>query len=155
MSALKLLFLSKQTSVISITIVWFNLRVVDHIDNSWPFWYKQKAQINFSGPWQNVCASWQSCICKFTKTYPTQPYLRKVSIPCPNPAGGSLDVAQPGATFPQPLAQTFGRAKVDFFPNESITMDYGTFFHPIRSLTLQILYSCIEKKIANIYNDFH
>jgi hypothetical protein len=36
----------------------------------------------------------------------TKPYLTKVNIPCPDPAGGSRNLAEPGATLPQPIIQT-------------------------------------------------
>jgi len=32
----------------------------------------------------------------------TKPYLTKNNIPCPDPAGGSFNLAQPGATLSQP-----------------------------------------------------
>ncbi len=45
--------------------------------------------------------SGSACICNLTK-----PYQEKVNILCPNPAGGSLGLAQPGANSSQLLAQT-------------------------------------------------
>jgi len=49
--------------------------------------------------------SGSTCNCNFLKTLPnlTLPFLTKVNIPGPNPAGRPLDLAQPGATLLQPI----------------------------------------------------
>ena len=60
----------------------------------------QWAQVNFSGPWKNICTNCITCNCNLTK-----PYLTKFNIPFPNPAGGSIILALPQATLTQPLTQ--------------------------------------------------
>jgi len=44
--------------------------------------------------------------CNLTETYLTLPYQTKVNNPFPNPAGGYINLAQPGVTLPQHLTQT-------------------------------------------------
>jgi len=47
--------------------------------------------------------SGSACICNLAESYLTLPYLTKVNILGPNPARGSLDLAQPGVTILQPI----------------------------------------------------
>jgi hypothetical protein len=89
---------------------------------------------NFSGPWENVCALWWYYL--YLKIE-TKLYLTKL-IPCPNPSGGSHDLAQVWVTLPQPLTQTLfqkipkigetyvGTVKVDLCSFLEIEMDNVT-----------------------------
>jgi hypothetical protein len=69
------------------------------------FPYLNRAQANFSDPWEIFCALWQYLYLYQNKTLCklTLPYLTKVNILGPNPAHGSLDLAHLGVTLLQPI----------------------------------------------------
>ncbi len=52
------------------------------------------AQVNVSGPWENILTMWHSCNCYLNKTYLTLPYLKNLV---------SLTLNLPGAFLPSPV----------------------------------------------------
>jgi len=65
------------------------------------------AQINLSGPWENVYAPWQHLLLQLIQpnlAYPILTLPNQLNIPFPNPSGGYLALAKPRATLSQPQA---------------------------------------------------
>ena len=65
-----------------------------------------KAQLNFSDPWENISTLWQYLLLQLYKTLPNLTLPNQLSIPFPNPAGGTLTLALLGAILPTPVTQT-------------------------------------------------
>ena len=60
------------------------------------------AQLNFSGPWENISALWQYLLLQLHKTLPHQTLPDQFSIPFPNPFGGTHPSPTGGHLTPAP-----------------------------------------------------
>ena len=69
------------------------------------FWFL--AQLNFSGPWENISTFWQYLLLQLNKTLPNLTLPYQFSIPFPNLAGGTHPSPARGHLTPAPNPDYF------------------------------------------------
>ena len=91
----------------AIVDMYFDHMLADDGETSLDIWEGEildqvRAQLNFSGPWENVSTLWQYLLLHLYKTLPNLALPDQFSIPSPYPVGGTYPSPARGILTPAP-----------------------------------------------------